>query len=64
MFLLYHDSFCFIVIFDHTNIGVDTILSLLSLIVTKIKDLILFSFKGGTISLSLHIFLFYLLTIL
>ena len=41
-FLLYHDSYCFIVIFDHTNIGVDTILSLLLLIVTEIMDLILF----------------------
>ena len=61
-FLLYHDSYYFIVILDHINRGVDTILSLSSVIMTKIMDLILFPLTAEPF-LKIYIYFYFICSI-
>ena len=46
---LYYYRDCFIVIFDHTNIGAETILYLIPLVFTEILDLIILSLMAAQI---------------
>ena len=56
---LYYYRDCFIVILDHTNIGAETILSLISQIFTEILDLIIFSLMAALIcKILIQIFIF------
>ena len=56
---LYYYRHCVIVILDHTNIGADTILFLISLNFIEILDLIIFSLMAALIcQISFYFFYF------